>query len=474
MATISSPGLGSGLDVSGIVSQLVALERKPIDNLETAATSIQTQISAFGKVASMMSTLRDAAAALNKSTLWQGTTATSGDPTSVGVSTSGSAAAGSYQVAVTQLATAHSLASGLPAFASSSAVVGAGQMKIDLGTWTSNTFAANSGSTQLVLDFTDPNTTLAQVRDKINAANAGVSASIVSDANGARLTLTSKATGATNALRVQTTGTGFDTLGYDPENGVSALTQTQAAANAKATINGLAVESASNTLANVVDGVTMTLSKVTTSPVSVSVASDTTGIKTAITAFTTAYNALNSYLNEQTKYDEGTKTAGTLQGDSTAVGLRNQMRNLLRESNGASSTLKTLSDIGMSVARDGTLSVTANAKFEAALANLPEITKLFSSTDATVVGNNGLAGRWRSFADSLTNFEGALTTRTDGLKASLKRNSAEQDRLEERVTRIQDSLLKKYAALDTQMASLNGLSSYVSSQMTALSKLSSS
>lgn len=473
MANISSPGIGSGLDVQSIVAQLVSLERKPIENLETAANSIQTQISAYGKVASLMSTLRDAAAALNKSTLWQGTTATSADAASVGVSSTGGAASGSYQVAVTQLASAHSLASGLPAFASASAVVGAGQMTIDLGTWNAGSFTAKSGSTALVLDFTDPNTTLAQVRDKINAANAGVTASIVTDANGARLTLTSKATGAENALRVQTSGAGFAALGYDPENGVNALTQTQAAANAKATINGLAVESASNTLANVVEGVTLTLSKLTTSPVAVSVASDTTSIKTAITNFVTAYNALNAYVNDQTKYDDSTKTAGSLQGDSTAVGLRNQMRNLLRESNGASSAFKTLGDIGMTVARDGSVTVTAS-KLDTALANLPEITKLFTSVDNAVPGNNGLAGRWRSFADGLTGSEGLLTTRTDGLKASLKRNAAEQDRLEDRVTRIQARLLKQYTALDTQLANLNGLQSYVSAQMTALAKRSSS
>lgn len=473
MATISSPGIGSGLDVTSIVEQLTALERKPIENLETAADTIQTQISAYGKVASLMSTLRDASANLNKSTLWAGTTATSADATSVGVSSSGGAAAGSYQVAVTQLASAHSLASGLPAFASASAVVGAGQMTIDLGTWSAGSFTAKSGSTALVLDFTDPNTTLAQVRDKINAANAGVTASIVTDANGARLTLTSKSTGAENALRVQTTGAGFAALGYDPQNGVNGLSQTQPAANAKATINGLAVESASNTLANVVEGVTLTLSKLTTSPVSVTVASDTTSIKAAITTFVTAYNALNTYLGEQTKYDEGTKTAGSLQGDSTAVGLRNQMRNLLRESNGASTAFKTLSDIGMALQRDGSISVTTS-KLDSALANLPELTKLFTSTDAAVPGNNGLAGRWRSFTDGLTGTEGLLTTRTDGLKASLKRNETEQERLEERVTRVQARLLKQYTALDTQLASLNSLSSYVTAQMTALAKSSSS
>ena len=470
MATISAPGVGSNLDVNGIVSQLVALQRQPIEKLEKAADTINTKISSFGKIASLMTTLRDAAGNLNKSTLWQGTTASSADAASVSVTSTGGAAASSYQVSVQQLAAAHSLASGAPAFTSASAVVGAGQMKIDIGAWDAGSFTAKSGSTQLVLDFTDPGTTLAQVRDKINAANAGVTASIVTDASGARLTLTSKATGVENALRVQASGAGFSGLGYDPQNGVNAMTQTQAAANAKATINGLAVESASNTMANVIDGVTITASKVTTSPVSVTVGNDTTSIKTAINAFVTAYNALNSYLNEQTKYDEGTKTAGSLQGDSTAVGLRNQMRNLLRDANGASGGLKTLADVGMTVARDGTLSVT-NSKLETALANLPDLARLFSSNDPDVPGNNGLAGRWRSFADGLTGSEGLLTTRTDGLKASLKRNSTEQDRLEDKALQYQERLLKQYTALDQQMGQLNGLSSYVSSQMTMLSKL---
>jgi flagellar hook-associated protein 2 len=243
---ISSTGIGSGIDVQSIVSQLVELERRPIKSLETAATFMQTQISAYGQIQSLTSTLSDAAGALSKATLWQKSSATSSDTSALTASTTGTPAAGSYSVVASQLARAQSLASG--SFASSSAVVGAGTLTIDVGTWAGDLSAhtPKTGTTALTVTLTDPNTTLAQVRDAINAANGAVNAAIVQDASGARLTLTAKSTGLENALRVTATGS-LGALAYAPDVGANGLTQTQSAANALATVNGLAIESPSNT-----------------------------------------------------------------------------------------------------------------------------------------------------------------------------------------------------------------------------------
>jgi flagellar hook-associated protein 2 len=477
MANITSPGIGSGLDVSGIVSQLVALERKPIDKLEDVASTIQTRISAFGKIQSLFSTLRDAAAALGRPTLWQQTTATSSDATALTASASGAAATGSYSVQVARLAQAHTLASApLPAGTSA---VGTGTLKIELGSWNADqsAFTPRSGSTAVDIAIGDGDNTLQKIRDKINAANAGVTAAIVTDASGARLTLRSKETGATQALRITATDAngapttaGLGTLAFDPPAGATGLSQTQAARNAEATINGLAVTSESNTLAGVLDGASVTLLKETgTGSVNVTVASDTTAMKTAMTAFTTAYNALNSYLAEQTKYDESTKTAGTLQGDSTALGLRGQLRGLLRSGSTASSAFGSLNDIGFHVQRDGSIS-TDPTKLEAAFSKLPELAKLFSSADDAAPEALGFGARFRQLADRVTGSEGAVTTRSDGLKKQLERNGDEQDRLEAKLTRTQERLLKQYTALDTQMGQLSALSSYVSAQVAQWNK----
>jgi flagellar hook-associated protein 2 len=380
-------------------------------------------------------------------------------------------------VQVARLAQAHTLASApLPAGTST---VGTGTLKIELGSWNADqsAFTPRSGSTAVDIAIGDGDNTLQKIRDKINAANAGVTAAIVTDASGARLTLRSKETGATQALRITATDAngapstaGLGTLAFDPPAGATGLSQTQAARNAEATINGLAVTSESNTLAGVLDGASVTLLKETgTGSVNVTVASDTTAMKTAMTAFTTAYNALNSYLAEQTRYDESTKTAGTLQGDSTALGLRGQLRGLLRSGSTASSAFGSLNDIGFHVQRDGSIS-TDPTKLEAAFSKLPELAKLFSSADDAAPEALGFGARFRQLADRVTGSEGAVTTRSDGLKKQLERNGDEQDRLEAKLTRTQERLLKQYTALDTQMGQLSALSSYVSAQVAQWNK----
>lgn len=460
MATVSSTGLGSGLDVSSIVNQLVALERQPITQLQTAAKGIQTKISAYGQITSLTNTLRDASAKLAGSSLWQQSSASS-DSTALKVSGSGSAAAGSYTVSVQQLARAHSLAS--PAQASAEAVMGSGQLALTVG-----------GSTT-TLSFSEAGTTLADIRDAINASAAGVSAAIVSDVNGARLTLTSRQSGLAQAMTLSATDLSggaasgpFASLGYP-----GGMVETQAAANARATVNGLAVESASNQLDGAIPGLSLNLQAVTSTPAEISVSSDSSSQKAAVQAFADAYNALNNYLRTQTRYDDSTSTAGTLQGDSTAVGVLSRMRGMLRESSSASARFGRLADLGFDVQKDGTIKLD-NAKLDTALAQPAELAKLFGASGSSGdSASQGLALRMRKLADSLTGYDGQLSARSDGLRSRLNRNGDEQDRLETRVSQIQARLLRQYQALDASMSQLNGLSSYVTQQITALNKSSS-
>jgi flagellar hook-associated protein 2 len=296
MATVSSAGIGSGLDVNSIVTQLMAIERQPLTALQTKATSIQSTVSEYGKIKSDISTLRDLAAKLASTTTWGQTTATASSA-AVTATTSGNATTGAYSVEVQTLASAQTVATGvLPA----STTVGTGTLHIELGSWDTNqtTFTAKTGATavDVAIAATD---TLSDVRDKINAAGAGVTAMIMTDASGSRLLMRSSVTGADSGFRTS----GVAALAFDPSAGVTTLTQTQAAANATATVNGLAVTSTSNTLANVVDGLTLTLGAVTTAPVNVNVATDTTTLKKTITDFAAAYTAVNKLIADDTKYD---------------------------------------------------------------------------------------------------------------------------------------------------------------------------
>lgn len=476
MAAISSPGIGSGLDVNSIVRQLVAIERQPITLLQKQASSVQSKLSVYGQIQSKLAALRDAAAALTQAGTWGQTLGSSADPAAVGVTTGAATRQGSYNVMVTALAAAQSNATAtVPAYASADALMGEGTLQIQLGAWNGTAFT--SAASALSVTIGPGAQTLAQVRDAINVANAGVTASVLSDASGARLVLRSTATGMDNGFRIgviDSDGTngdasGLSALAYDPQAGISAMTLAQGAANAQATINNLPVNSASNTLESVIDGITLTLSRVTTAPVQVSATSDQASIRNRIDSFVTAYNEVNSLLAEQTKYDAATKRAGLLQGDSAALGIRSQLRNVLGATSGGSSVFSRLSEIGFDVKVDGSISVNAT-KLSNGLSNLAEIARLFSNSDPSVPANDGIATQLRRLTDRMLAFDGTVQSHTEGLQGRLDLNRDRQERLESRVARTEARLRAQYAALDTQMNQLAGLSSYVQQQITNWNK----
>ncbi|HEX6017414.1 MAG TPA: flagellar filament capping protein FliD [Burkholderiaceae bacterium] len=479
MATISSPGVGSGLDVNSIVTQLVAIERQPIVKLQTQATALQTKLSAFGKVQSDLSALRDAASALTSPSTWNQTLGTSSDTASVGVTTDATNRPGSYSVQVSQLAQAQTNIS--QTYASASALVGEGTLHIELGTWSGASFTANPAATALDISVGPPAKSLAEVRDMVNAANSGITATVLTDASGARLVFSSSTTGAVNGFKVTVTDadggnvdtTGLSALAYDPSVGVVTMGQALAAANASALINGAPVTSATNTLTNVVDGMTLQLQRVTTSAVQVTTASDKDSIRKKIEAFVKAYNDLNSELATQTKYNAASKTAGTLQGDSAAVSLQGSLRNTLRGTSGASTVFARLADIGFDVQRDGSITLDSK-KLDNALANPAELKKLFAANDLVTPANNGFGTTFRQFADQALGVDGSLATRSDGIRESIDRNEKRQAELETRVTQTEARLRKQYTALDAQMGQLQSLSTYVTQQMTLLTNNSKS
>lgn len=480
MATISSPGLGSGLDVNTIVDQLVAIERRPIDLLTTQKTELQSKLSAFGLLRSYTVNVEDAVARLADPALWQKTAATSSDSTSITASSNASALAGSYSVQVSQLAQAQSLASG--AYTSNTAAVGTGTLKIELGSWGAGpafTPKVPASSVDIVIGVGEDS--LEAVRTKINAANAGVSASIIKDASGSRLVIRSLATGAENAMRITATADtpvpalptdppSLASLVYDPAVPASSkLTQTLEAKDAQATINGLSVTSKNNTFADVIEGVTLTVAKVTTTAVQIGVGSDTAAMKSAVNDFVKAYNDISKYLAEQTKYDPDTKTAGALQGDRATLSLQSQLRAALGQSSGASSVFRSLSDLGIELQRAGTLSVD-DAKLSTALGNLTEVSKAFTNPASNGVGYTGLAVRLKSLTDSMTLTDGLVSTRSDGLRTSIKRADDQVAKYEQRIAATKARLLRQYSALDTRLSALTGLNSYVSQQITNWNK----
>ncbi len=459
VGSISSIGLGSGLDANTIITQLMAVESRPLTQLKTQATTLNTQLSTFGKLQSYTAALQDRSAALSSTALWKQTTATSANPAAVSATTGSGALPGSYQVQVQSLASVQSTVSTV--FASADATIAEGDLGIELGTWNGAMFTPKSAASSL--HFV-PGSTLAQVRDQINAAGTGVVATIVADTSGARLAIRSLTTGADNGFRLTGSG-GAAAFNYDGGTG-GGMTRVQTAANAQATLNGISINSGSNTLENVVDGLTLKLQSVTTIPIEVNVATDIEAIRKAVGDFATAFNELAGFVREQTKYDPGSKKGGALQGDRTAVGLQGQLRAVLNLDSSAATTWRNLSDIGLVLKTDGTLE-TKSSRLNSALANPAEMRKLLV-TEGTDAASSGFARRFKDLASQVLGAQGPLESRTQGLNERLTRNSRDQDRVTMRLTQTEARLRAQYSALDVSMAQLSGLGNYVTQQLKAM------
>ena len=443
---ISSPGIGSGLDVNSIVTQLVELERRPIAALQEKKTKLNTQLSSFGLLQSYTANVQSVAAQLGKADFWTKSIASSSDSTAVAATALASAVPASYSVEVLSLASAQSLSTAAGAITDASNM-GAGTLTITRGT------------TALPITIVN-GTSLAAVRDQINAAKAGVTAAIIQDGSGPRLVFSGSDTGTANAVSIAVSGATGQLTALSYPGG---MTQDRPAANASLRINGLQISSAKNNLSGAVDGLNLTLARVTTSPVQVSVANDTSAMKKGINDFVSAYNEVSRYLSTQTKYDEASKVAGALQGDRSAVGMLNQLRSTLQQTSTASTVYQRLSDLGLALQRDGTIKLD-NTKLDAALVNPAELSRAFTTVQT------GFGQRFKALSDSVLGTEGLLTTRTNGLRDSISRNDKDQKRLEERVARVQERLTRQYSALDNSLNSLNGLGSYVQQQITNWNK----
>lgn len=470
MATISSPGIGSGLDVQSIVTQLVALEKAPLTQLKTQATSLQTRLSTYGTIKSQVSALGDAATKLSTSKGWNAVTATSSNASAVGVTASSGAPASSFSIAVQQLAKAQSTAS--TAVAADTAM-GTGSMTIELGSWSGNAFTAGSGTPVTVTIGTGEDS-LAEIAAKINDADAGVSATVLKDASGERLLMRSTETGATTGFRISVTdddgnntdASGLSRLGYAAGN-ANGMSQTQAGQNALATVNGVSISSTTNRLTNTLPGLTLQLSQVTTAPVEVDVSTDMAAIRTNVQAFIDNYNTLNTTIANATRYDASTKVAGALQGDSTATGLQNALRSMMRSVTG-STPFSRLSDIGIEMQTGGKLTLDSE-KFDAALGDLDGLKSLFTATTGTAT-TEGFGLKVKTFAQGLIDSDGLLSTKTDSIQSSIKRNTLEQDKVNDRAARAETRYLAQYNAMDAAVAKLNGLNSFVAQQITMWNK----
>lgn len=441
---ISAAGMLSGLDVDGLVTSLMSIEKQPLYNLQSKQSSVNAKLSAFGTLKSAVSAFQTAVKNLSSDAL-SALTATSSKSETVGVSVANasSASAGSYSIEVSKLAQSDKLVSG--------------------GVAAGTTFSAANSSMAISINgktttLTLTDTTLSGLSSAINKANAGVTATILNDGTSDRLVITGNETGEKNAVTIAATGSlaQFDTTG-------GSMTRTQAAQNAELTIDGIAVSKPSNTVTDAIKGVTLNLNQTNVgSPVKVSLAKDTTAVTNQITAFVDAYNTLATAVNKQTAYNATTKTSAVLNGDASARSILTNIRAELGKAVTDATGLKTLSDIGIAFQRDGTLKLEKPDKLKSALeTNFAGVSSLFSSTD-------GVATRLTKVTEEMLGSKGLFKTRTDGLNATIESMDKSMDRMELQLAQTEKRYRAQFTALDTMMTNMQSMSSYMTQQLAAI------
>ncbi len=384
MAGIQASGVGSGLDINGLVTQLVSAENAsrsaPILRRETAAT---TKISALGTLKGALSAFKGALTPLRNLEVFSVRKATSADATRFTATASSKAAAGSYDIEVIRLASAHRLASD-PYLTGADTEIGYGSLAITVG------------DESFDVEIPQDANTLADIRDAINEAsdNTGVQATLLNGTEGTRLVLTSRKTGAEHAIKVVASGGdgGLAALNYDP-SGVMNLTQKDEALDASVMISGFPVASSTNVIDDAIEGVTINLLKAEEGEeFTLNISFDSANVTTRIQNFVTEYNNMQAQLTKLGNYDAASKTGGPLLGDALLRSITQDMRRgLTSPVAGMSGDYTALASIGITTTATGTLELDA-AKLNKALT--PTRTRSRSCSARRTALRLGCTRRW--------------------------------------------------------------------------------
>ncbi|MBD0682082.1 flagellar filament capping protein FliD [Pseudomonas sp. PSB11] len=445
MAGSTVSGIGSGVDTQAIVKALVSAEKAPkqtqINNQTTTAT---TTLSAIGTIKGALDTYRAAISKLNTATSFNGLAGTSSDTAIAKVTVSDGASSGSYALEVTQLATASKISTTVYAEGASSVIN-------DTGATATLTIGQPGSSYNVSIAS---GATLQQARDTINSQlqSKGVSANILTDASGSRLVFSSTKTGAGTELTLS--GNSALATGY---------TTVATPQNAKYTIDSIVMESASNSVTNAISGLNIDLVKEGKSTIAVSTSADT--LKTSVQSFISAYNALMTSINTQTKVttsaDGSASGAGALTGDATMRALVTSIRGELVKNSGTGA-LQSLSQLGINtVQKTGLLELDSTKWDKAVAGNGSAIAGLFT-------GKDGLLTRMTATTDSYAKTGGVLASRQANLTTQLADLTTAQQTLDRRIESLTTTLSKKYNAMDTLVAQLNATSSSVMTTLNAL------
>lgn len=438
MGSLSSPGIGSGINVNQLVSQLVAAERAPQEQrIARRETDARADLTAFNQIKTALSSLRTAANALD------GTSGVAARKTTIQAdagftaSATSTAALGRYSIEVESLATAQKRQSGP---VTSSADLGSGTLSFTVGT---ETFNVALGATN----------TITELRDAINTATGGkgLSATVVNGDAGNVLVLNAAKAGTAGAITINATGS-IATF-------TNGLAVTTTATNAVVKVDGVTRTADSNRLADLISGVTIDLTKAQdNSTFTLDIVADNANVRTAMQTFVGAYNAALTQLRNASAYNAESRTGGPLLGDAAVRGLQQQLRGAIGDA------FDELSAIGIRSSKDGSLSIDVS-KFDAALATNPAaVERLF---DKERVGSLGavLSARLEGAVAPNT---GLLDARTKALNDRLQGLLSDRERLDVRISRIEDNYRRQFTALDGLVAQLQSTSSFLTQELARL------
>ncbi len=462
---ISSLTSGS-LDVTSVVSQLMQVERRPVDLLNNKSATYQTQLSVIGTLKSKVSDFQTAVKGLKDTGSFQSFNTTSSNTSALTASAGATASTGSYTLNVSSLAQTQQLVAA--GQASSTAAIGTGAsttLNFDFGTitggtltsgtYTGATFTSGGAGVQTVT-IDSSNNTLEGIRDAVNDADIGVKASIINDGGTSpyRLVFSSAASGADNSMSISVTGdaTLNSLLSNDPA-GTQNMAETLTAQNANFDLNGIAITKSSNTVTDVVEGVTLNLGAVTTSAVNLTVAKDTAAINAAADTFITEYNSLMSELKTLSAYAGETGSAGSLAGDPAVRQMITELTEIISGTvTGGAYT--TLNDVGISTKPGVGLALDSTTFNNAISNNLDDLANLFTSDE-------GFATKLDSWASTSMNI--TLTTRSSNISDAISNIADEVALREVRLASIEKRYTAQFTNLNMVLASMTAQQNFIAS-----------
>ena len=465
MAGITSLGVGSGLDLENLVSNLIEAERTPaLNRLNLQEARTQASISAYGSLKSSLSEFQTIIADLKDLTDFQGRTATSSDETLFTATADNTAGIATTNINVLNLAQAHKLKTN-GEFSSPESTVGTGTLTIEV-----------AGSAFNV-DITS--SSLTDIKEAINASNAGehISAHIITVDDGSggtfsELVLTAKQTGLTNAIEITVSdddglnedNSGLSQFLFEVGNANNQLTQLDEALDATITVEGFDVTSATNVFVDAIEGITITAlaeseDPINDPPATLAVAVNKTAVQGRLASFVTVFNSMKTVLNELTNYNAASEQAGLLNGDSTARSVETAIERIIYSAvNDTEGVFKNIAQLGITTQEGGTLELDQEVLDQAIESNFDDIGKLFAN-------DSGIAGKLDSLLDGFLSTTGIIQVRQDGFDQKL--DDIEEDRIDlaRRVAGIEERFRQKFSNLDTIVSQLNATGDFLLKQL---------